>query len=166
MLRILLFLSGYCLKTEVFKQLQYKNRNFIHKESKYCNQSAAASLIFKTLRLLQNRVLKRRRFQTVKPIFLNEAVPKLRFLKQLFTPGENCLYLILYAAKNEQFSPRACFTGNGVSAPAGFWNKLKYELVPKLFDCALRARFWDRLLRFFRFSALQNREFYGCFPKN
>jgi hypothetical protein len=40
------------------------------------------------------------------------------------------------------------------------------EPVPKLIDCALRARFWDRLLRFFRLSALQNREFKGCFPKN
>jgi hypothetical protein len=38
----------------------------------------------------------------------DEAVPKLQFLEQLLTPGENCLCLILYTARNWQFSLRAC----------------------------------------------------------
>jgi hypothetical protein len=29
-----------------------------------------------------------------------EAVPKLQFLEQLLTPGENCVCVILYAVRN------------------------------------------------------------------
>jgi hypothetical protein len=46
--------------------------------------------------------------------YKDEAVPKLQFLEQLLTPGENCLHLILYTVRNWQFSLRACFKTNRV----------------------------------------------------
>jgi hypothetical protein len=39
----------------------------------------------------------------------SEAVPKLQLLEQPLSPGENCRCLTLYAAKNWQLSPGACF---------------------------------------------------------
>jgi hypothetical protein len=61
--------------------------------------------------------------------YKNEAVPKLQFLEQLLTPGENCLRSILYTVRNQQFSPGACFIGNEVSVPTGFWNKLERKML-------------------------------------